>query len=294
MRALLLILIVSFLGARECRVPLSLAPSIGPLNFSRIERNLDIIRNLKKDKNLLKKLCFYSIYFKEHNIPWSMVLVFNKNHPKGPFWFLPHDNENSAFDSAIYATLKYGGGFLAVETGGKRNNHKIDPNRNFSLKKTKRCKTSPIFTKTVFKVIEHFKPKSMPYLSLHSNSDGFRGDGRGGRGTISILKKSKSTKSFPAYEKILQTKRGGLADEDSLVYIAGRASNPPKSKLDSLLRAGLNVKYEIVSPKTNDCSMSNFIVLNKKSTNYYNIEVEHSDTKTQKKMIDKLLKVINN
>ena len=291
MKKWILILISLSLGAKECRIPLSLAPNIQPLNSSRVQNNLDIMRNRKS----LKNLCIYSIYFKEHKTPWHMVLIFNKNRPNGPFWFLPHDNENSAFDSAIYATNRYGGGFLAVETGGNRNNHNIDPNRNFAIKRVKgRCRPSPIYTKTVFGVIDYFKPKYMPYLSLHSNSNGFRGDGKGGGGTISILKKSRVTKSYPAYKKILKAKRGGLADEDYLVYIAGRASNPPKSKLNSLLKAGLNVKYEIVSPKSNDCSMSNFVVLGKRSTNYYNIEVENGDNKTQKVMIDKLLKVIKN
>ena len=279
------------LEAKECKIPLNLAPNIQPLNISALQNNLDIIRNRK----YLKNLCIYSIYFKEHNIPWQMILVFNKNRPKGAFWFLPHDNENSAFDSAIYSTIKYGGGFLAVETGGERNNHNIDPNRNFSTKRVRgRCNPSPIYTDTVFRVIEHFKPQNIPYLALHSNSNGFRGDGKGGRGTISILKSSRITKAYRAYKDILQTKRGGLADEDSLVYIAGRAKNPPKQKLAKLLREGLNVKYEVVSPKSNDCSMSNFVVLGKKSTKYYNIEVEHNDRKTQQKMVDKLMKIIKN
>ncbi len=38
--------------------------------------------------------------------------------------------------------------------------------------------------------------------------------------------------------------------------------------------------------------MSNFVVLMKNSTNYYNVEVEHGDTKTQKEMIDRLMKII--
>ncbi len=288
-RFLVLIGFLNFLYSNNsCQIPMNLAPNLQPLNLSRVQNNLDILRN----KKALKDLCLYSIYFKEHSIPWMMILVFNKKHKKGPFWFLPHDNENSAFDSAIYATLKYGGGFLAVETGGRRNNYNIDPNRNFSIKKTKRCKPSPIYTDSIFRVINYFKPKSMPYLSLHSNADGFSGDGRGGRGTISILKSSQTIKSFPAYKDIFRGKRGGLKDEDSLVYIAGALPNPPEKKLKALLKSGLNVRYEIVSPQTNDCSISNYIVLEKKSQNYYNIEVEHGDRKTQKEMIDRLMKVI--
>jgi hypothetical protein len=277
--------------AGGCRIPSNLAPNIQLLNISRVQNNLDIMRNRK----YIKEMCIYSIYFKENSTVWNMMLVFNKNHPNGPFWFIPHDNENSAFDSAVYATIEYGGGFLAVETGGRRNNHGIDPNRNFSTKRVRgRCSSSPIYTNVVFRVIEYFKrDSSMPYLSLHSNSNGFRGDGRGGRGSISILKNSgQAVKSYPAYKKILKTKRGGLRDEDYLVYIAGKTKKPPIGKLNRVIKAGFNVKYETVSSKSNDCSMSNFVVLGKGSTNYYNIEVEHGDVKTQKSMIDRLMRKV--
>ena len=60
-----------------------------------------------------------------------MLLVTNEEHPVGPFWFLPHDDENTAFDSAVYATKKYGGGFLAVMANNERYYKGQDPNRNF-------------------------------------------------------------------------------------------------------------------------------------------------------------------
>jgi hypothetical protein len=279
--------------SEDCRIPINLAPNQNFLTPSRVQNNIDLIRNRKS----LKNLCIYSIYFKENSIPWSMLLVFNKNKHKkvnnSPFWFLPHDNENSAFDSAIYATLKYGGGFLAVQTGGHRNNHGVDPNRNFSTKSIKgRCKPSPIYTDVVFRVIDYFKSSNMPYLALHTNSNGIRGDKMGGSGTISILRSTKTTKAFPAYKHIKRAEKAGLMDEDSLIYIAGKSPTPPKQKLDLLLQNGLNVKYEYVAPERNDCSMSNYVVLGKNSENYYNIEVENGDTKAQKEMIDRLLKLI--
>ncbi len=55
--------------------------------------------------------------------------------------------------------------------------------------------------------------------------------GNGGRGTISILRKSSVTKSYPAYKYIKRGVRKGLRDEDSLVYIAGTSKKPPKSNL---------------------------------------------------------------
>jgi hypothetical protein len=287
LKFILVVAFIATLNSSECKLPMNLAPNLQPMTLARLQNNPDIMRNRKN----LKDLCIYSIYFKEHHKPWNMLLLFNKKKPRGAFWFLPHDNENSAFDSAIYATKKYGGGFLAVVTGGKRNNGSIDPNRNFATKKlVGRCRPSPVYTGVVFSVIDYFEPKSMPYLSLHNNSNGHFGNG--GRGNISILKNSATVHSYLAYKKISRGLRAGLKDEDSLIYIAGTTPKPPKGKLKSLLNSGLNVKYEVVTPERNDCSMSNFVVLGKGTTNYYNIEVEHGDTKTQKIMIDRLMKII--
>jgi hypothetical protein len=58
-----------------------------------------------------------------------------------------------------------------------------------------------------------------------------------------------------------------------------------------IIHSGMHVKYEIVNKNNNDCSMSNFIVLNKNS-NYYNIESEHGDIVAQKLMIDRLMKIL--
>lgn len=250
--------------------------------------------DLQRNRDKLDGLCIYRVSFRENNLKWNMLLLLNSKHIKGPFWFLPHDDENSAFDSAIYAIRHYGGGFLAVQSGGKRFVGYQDPNRNFGKdKKTAlACKAqkypSPIYTDTVFDIIDKFRPFNMPYLALHNNSDGYSGNG--GRGTISILRSSSHAKAFPAYKKI--TKDGGLSDEDSLVYIAGTSKNPPKSKISKLHKVGLNVKYEWVDNRHYDCSMSNYVVLKRNSDNYYNIEAQRGDTKTQKLMIDRVMSLI--
>ena len=248
------------------------------LNYQDIKQNYSALRGLKVSL----------ISFREGRFNWHLLLIINKKAPKGPFWFLPHDNENSAFKSAIYATKRYGGGFLAVVNNNRRYNLGQDPNRNFSLsfQKEPSCKyqlaPSPIYTKTVMQIINSYKAPNMPYLALHNNTN---------KGGISILKDTKFTKSFLAYSKKEVLKGRGLADEDSLVYIAGSLPNPPISKVKKLLNMGLNVKYEYVTRANNDCSMSNFIILNYGS-NYYNIETEHGKVATQKEMIDRLMRII--
>jgi len=263
-----------------------------PLKKSSWKNYPDLKRNISK----INGLCLYRVHFKENGRNWQMLLIFNPSHPKGAFWFLPHDDENSAFDSALYATRKYGGGFLSVVAGGKRYFMNQDPNRNFGVdaKTANECRgmkyPSPIYTNTIFSIIDHFR-KNAPYLALHNNANGYYKDG--GRGTISILHSSAHAKAFPAFSFIKRDRGGRLNDEDTMVYIAGTSPNPPKEKINRLNSAGINVKYEWVDSRHNDCSMSNYVVLNKNTTNYLNIETEKGDSKTQKEIIDILINKFN-
>ena len=208
-----------------------------------------------------------------------MLLVRNSKKPIGPFWYLPHDNENSAFDAAVYATKKYGGGFLAIEANGNRYAFGKDPNRHF--------KTSSAYTKTIFRVIDTFKRKRMPYLTLHSNKNGHKSNG--GEGTVSMIVASSHTVSYPA-GSIKIGKKEGLKDEDSLVYLSGKSIN--QNKVHALNAKGLNVKYELVSSQSSDNSMSNYIALYRSKNGYVNIEAEDGDVSTQKKMIDRVMQLI--
>jgi len=248
--------------------------------------------DMKKNINNLNGLCIHLISFKESKYNWKMILITNPKSPKGAFWFLPHDDENSAFTSAIYSTKKYGGGFLSVLSNGKRYFNHQDPNRNFgsSNQTAKTCKNqhqkAPLYTKIVFDIIDNYKKYNHPYLALHNNKNGHRGNG--GSGGVSILKSSQKVQSYIAYPNITKNDRG-LKDEDSLVYIAGLNNRPNQNKLSRLLSKGLNTKYEVITKSNNDCSMSNYVVLFKHSNNYYNVEAQKGDTNTQKKMIDRLM-----
>jgi len=282
MKKLILLFVTALaLSAKSCYIPNSLYNLIKTNGA----KNLLYIKDVKRNYNDLKNLCVSLISFKEAIYKWKLLLVLNPK-KRGPFWFLPHDNENSAFDSALFATKKYGGGFLAIVNNDKRYNLNQDPNRNFSYSKNKICPkqyyASPKYTKIVFDIINFYK-RDYPYLSLHNNVN---------KGSISILKSSNKEKSFLAYKKSDILKGIGLADEDNLVYIAGDSKNYPINKIKKLLNVGLNVKYEIVNFTNNDCSMSNFIVLELNSNNYYNIEAQHGKTKIQKVMIDRLLKTL--
>ena len=293
MRIIVGIIIVTLSGLaidRNCKLPNKLSELEKPLSFEKLLRYNDVQRNTKK----LENLCVHLLSFNEKKYHWKMLLVTNPKKSTGFFWFLPHDDENSAFDSAVYATEKYGGGFLSVISNDKRYFMGQDPNRNFGTDShtAKICKKqhypAPLYSKYIFEIIDSYKKPNMPYLALHNNKNGWYGNG--GAGGVSILKNSKTVKSYLS-GKVLTGKFKGMKDEDNLVYIAGKKKYPNRSKLDALLSDGLHVKYEIVNERSNDCSMSNYLVLNK-GNNYYNIETEKGDVKTQRKMIDKLMNSI--
>jgi len=245
----------------------------------------------KKSASALKGLCLWEIAFDEEGYAWKMLLVSNPKQPKGAFWFLPHDDENEAFQTAIYATQRYGGGFLAVVADDRRYFHGQDPNRNFGTTKkvaqtcAKQHHQAPLYTKIVFDTMAYYKGASMPYLSLHNNKEGWYGNG--GSGGVSMLHSSRSVKSYSPYTVTPHTK--GLADEDNLVYIAGFSTTPPKEKLSRVLRLGLNVKYEVVNARRNDCSMSNYTLLGRGSSNYFNLEAQKGDLVTHKQMVDRII-----
>ena len=274
---LLVLMLLSMNGCVKlnCPLPENLENSVKKETISSASASVDIKRNSWS----MGGLCANRISFVDHGKKWNLILVRNTKHPAGPFWYLPHDNENSALDAAVYATKKYGGGFLAVEANGNRYTSGKDPNRNF--------KPSSTYTKTIFKIIDTFKPESLPYLTLHSNKNGHRK--YGGDGTVSMKVNSKHTKSYPA-GNIKTGKKKGLQDEDNLIYLAGKHSD--QNKIKALNAQGINVKYEVVNSGSYDRSMSNYIALYKSQSSYVNIEAEDGDISTQKKMIDEVMKLI--
>jgi hypothetical protein len=280
---------MAVLDAGECQIPSALSDLWERgAKYALPSYNNDLQRNRK----VLQNLCIYPLGFREGKYHWRMLLVFNpKKSHDGPFWFLPHDNEQSAFDAALYSVRHYGGGFLSVVAEGQRYMQGQDPNRNFgtTISEAHVCRgqhaPAPQFSQNVFHIIDSFKPSSLPYLALHTNANGWSGNG--GKGTISILKKSRKTRSFSASE-VHTGRKVGLSDEDSLIYMAGRTSRPPYRKISWFNNAGIHVKYEIVTPTNNDCSMSNYVIL-RKGAEYYNIETEEGDLKTQRRMIDILM-----
>lgn len=231
--------------------------------------------------------CITPISIEENGLSWRFYQVENLAYPRGPRVFLPHDNENAAFDAAIYMLRRYGGRLIAVESGDSRRFQGQDPNRNFGAKaeETASCrdmnvKPAPAFTKLLGNF--HGKGNANFYFAMHNNDDGYSGGG--GAGTISARRNSSVMHGMMA--------PGGAWDEDDAVLLAGTA--PFEQNSDAMgdasyfLGKGINVIYEHVVPARNDCSFSNYVVLHGLG-DYYNIEAQQGHVEQQKRMLDALM-----
>jgi hypothetical protein len=228
------------------------------------------------------KLCMQKVQFDEGELQWTIQIIHNRAKPNGYFWFVPHDDEDVAFDTAAYAVTKYGGTVVAIDTGGNRYNGPQDPNRNFDAGKTatRQCEDqiarSPNYTSTILGY-----RRKRPIIALHSNKPD---------GDISIRTESKTHTNFPA-----ATPLPTQLPDHTVVFVASTAPPQANRKLGSFVsklnNAGLNVIYETVSPDDNDCSLSNFAALTG-IRNYVNLEVVAGDGAGQKLMLDTVMPLL--
>lgn len=232
-------------------------------------------------------LCLSELQFQENGMTWTLSVIDNTRHRKGPTIYLLHDNEQESFDTALYAIRKYGGKLVAIETGDSRHFQGQDPNRNFGATKSStatcrdmRRKPAPLFTQFLLDLRET-SPNFI--LTLHNNANGHTGNG--GSGAISAKRSSTVLKGLMA--------PGGNGDEDDVLLLAGSAPFEQDKKAQRTTahfhKAGMNVVYEHVTPERNDCSFSNYVVLNQIAP-YYNIETQHGHLNEQKAILDVLMK----
>lgn len=254
-------------------------------------RDRDVVRNMGAFE-VDPSLCITEERFAEHGRRWHLVIISNSKARRGPTWAILHDNEDSAFDAALYAVSRYGGKMVAVEGNENRSFNGQDPNRNFGAAKaiTAPCRNmaarpAPAFTEAINR---HFN-RRYPVLTMHSNDNGYVGNG--GSGHISAARSSATMKGI-----MTSSPRGTLSDEDNAVLTAGTVpfeQNAKARKLAQHLDAqGINMIYEHVKTNTNDCSFSFHVKLNNLG-DYYNIEVEHGRVEDQKEILDALMSYLS-
>jgi hypothetical protein len=249
-----------------------------------IEEMADLDHDFERNQALLSspKLCLQKLQFDEGDLQWTIQIIHNRAKPNGYFWFVPHDDENVAFDTAAYGVTKYGGTVVAIETGGHRHNGPQDPNRNFDAGKTatRKCDDQVAASPRYTDFILGYR-RNRPIIALHSNKPD---------GDISIRTESKTHTNFPA-----PTPLPTQLPDHTVVFVASTAPPQADPKLGSLVsklnKAGLNVVYETVSPDDNDCSLSNFAALTG-IRNYVNLEVVMGDGAGQKLMLDTVVPLL--
>ena len=251
--------------------------------------------DLSRNRQLILEqgICLETREFVENGLTWRMQ-VLDSGRP-GIAWAVLHDDEDAAFDSALYAVVRYGGKVVDVEQlHATSAGMLVDPNHNFAHTDGQRetCgdwsdDAAPLFTSTIMAELG-----GPPYFALHNNHDGHKHNG--GLGNISVDHNKRNEFGLPAHAP-----SGRLADEDNFILVSGRT--PPNRLTGSVKRlteelrvAGVNVIYEHVEEDWNDCSLSNHLLLygGAEPGQYFNIESEMGDLESQIALIDVLLDIL--
>lgn len=261
----------------------------------------DIARHRSKTGNF-EAINVSEVRFSENGFDWHLLRFANEEKPDGPLWVVPHDDEDAAFDAMIAGLYRHGGTGIVVNTAQGRRRQAggglcgvrvsvataCDPNRNFDAR-------TPLFTGAF---LDAWAP-GRPIIALHTNGDGFNGDGAGGRGNITMLEERSYARGKT------KARRGGhfgeagsalLGDPDVYAIIPYRASTKPsKAQVAcraSLNRKGINVWHERVGKS--DGSLSNYVALNRSDIAYVNFEAQRdadlsAGAEAQRQMIDAYL-----
>lgn len=230
------------------------------------------------DPGLWEGLTVTRIEFRDDRAFWRLYRIDNVRKPAGPLWFVPHDNENAAFQAAIYAVRAYGGQVVAVEEArsvdgpDSRMNadvaygKSIDPNRNFRVE-------TPNYAN---EILAGLGDPARLIVALHTNEAGYDSSqstcgppppAYTGKGEISVLLCSDLYTPRPAINP-----RWPFDDTDSVAIVSYLGDRSPLSGFCArpLSDADVNIMFEHVV--TSDGSLSNFALFN--GLPYVNLETQ--------------------
>lgn len=248
-----------------------LAPSAVADKDGDFKRNADALSG--------NAFCIAEERFKERRRTWTIQTI--KTSRPGPLWAVMHDDEDVSFDNAVVALQAYGGTLVTVDTGGKRNQDGIDPNRNFSAEGIG-CKK--LGTDAAPKFTDFFRAlmTEEPIIALHNNYDGHVSTG--GLGHVSMESVPKEMEVVPAADP-----EGPLAGDRALVLLTSPVpvSTTSETRAKALAAKGVNAMIELVG-KTGDCSLSNYALLTG-HPDYLNVTVDHDERDKQRKIIDAIM-----
>ncbi len=252
----------------------------GPIAVTRVDpltvEDDDFARH--RDSRNWRGLKVSRIAFSEERATWRLWRIEDLKRPRGPLWFVPHDDENAGFEAALVAIRKHGGTIVAVDSGGGRRNRDvtfgqgIDPNRNFR-------DGLPRYPSQVLAAVNR---GAWPIIALHTNSPGFDRSrstcpGRGGEdgdGVISIsfcnavlTPSASKARTYP------------FDDDDVVAFAAHLATQDPRDAFCArqMVAADFNVVSERVV--NSDGSLSNYAVLH--GLDYLNFEARERGLEPQ-------------
>lgn len=226
-------------------------------------------------------LCIAEEKFKERRRPWTIQTV-TSGRP-GPLFAVMHDDEGLSFDTAVRALKTFGGTLVAMETGGKRNQDGIDPNRNFSADGIG-CKklgedASPRFTAFFRALLK----EDQPVIALHNNT-GERIP-TGGLGHVTMDDVPRDMEPRDAVDP-----DGPLAGDRTLVLLTSPVpvSATSRARADALAARGINAVVEPIREGSGDCSLSNYTLLIG-HPDYFNVTVDKGEGDKQIRIIEEIL-----
>ena len=185
------------------------------------------------------------------------ILLFEKDGPSKQKFFVPHDNEVAAFDSALRFVGEHGGTLVTLDSGGERNlktqtgkSTGQDPNRMFA-------ETSSHWPLAQH-ILQVIQEKGAPVITLHNNAP---------IGSF-ILSITKPSKGLTLYTVNKQKQR-------DVVWMSRKEHTVPddtKKIISSLNASGVNCVYEVFDgTKSTDGSLSQYCA--KIGVPYFNIEI---------------------
>ena len=222
------------------------------------------------------------VEFREDRAFWRAYRIVNLRKPNGPLWFVPHDNENGAFQAAVYAVRSFGGVVIAVEEArslagpdDRRNadvtyGKPIDPNRNFR-------DDTPNYAATL---LADLQGGGRMIVALHTNEPGYdasestcgpRPPANTGKGEISVLLCSDLYSPRPSVGA-----QWPYDDTDSVAIVSYLGDRSPASGFcaRALSAADMNIMFEHVV--TSDGSLSNYALM--RGLPYVNLETQDRGT----------------
>jgi hypothetical protein len=264
-------------GQEAPQIALAAAQPSGPCLAP--DKVADKDKDFSRNAEALKEpgFCITEQKFKERKRPWTVQTV-TSGRP-GPLWAVLHDDEHESFDTAVHALQTYGGVLVTLDTGGKRNQDGIDPNRNFSDDEISCPKLGKSAAPKFTAVFKDLLGASQPVIALHNNFDG--PVPTNGLGHVSMSTVPKDMRKVASKDP-----DSPLAGEHALLLLAALepVNEGMKGRMQTLAGRGLNVVLEPVREGKGDCSLSNHAVLSGHE-DYFNVTVHHGEGDKQRKMI---------